>query len=458
MMTMGTLMSSLTARVVAAVVAAVVVVGAVGAVMWSTSSASHAATTYHAKRQALDASIAAAGQQGYTNQDLAPITDQARTLDVSQTPWLVLGQPAYYDSLTTRTVRLQSQLDALKRRLLDQARGDVTKQGAAATAALAKAQQANAADPDVQALQQKLDAAARVQGGAHTLKDYRTAGEQARSVATDATALYDRTQQENTQIQTAAQALIAQQNGNLAAIQTLGNQAVTYANNDASVVAYLSKEVQVKGADNIARMVSRLGKYAGLIGSGDINQAAQGAAAAQSYNSQIHAALIAGLPAKAVLVSFQDQHLWAFENNQLVKDTPVTTGIWGNSDFGTDFGPMKVLWRSHPWTMHSPWPKGSQYWYPDTVVQWTTFFTNTGESIHDASWEPDSMLGPGSQYNLSTRSHGCIHVPYGTAEWMFNWSVEGMPVIVYPGDGSSVASQLSKITTNDQGVPNSAPH
>jgi len=139
-------------------------------------------------------------------------------------------------------------------------------------------------------------------------------------------------------------------------------------------------------------------------------------------------------------------------------ETPVTTGIWGVGDFGTDFGPMKVLHKDHPWKMQSPWPKGSQYWYPDTVVQYATFFTNTGESIHDAAWESDSVLGPGSQYNLSTRSHGCIHVPFGDATWMYNWADVGMPVIVYPGDGSSVSNQLSKITTDDQGNPKSVPH
>jgi hypothetical protein len=41
---------------------------------------------------------------------------------------------------------------------------------------------------------------------------------------------------------------------------------------------------------------------------------------------------------------------------------------------------------------------------------------------------------------------------------MEGWADVGMPVIVYPGDGSSVANQLSKITTDDNGVPNSAPH
>jgi len=32
-----------------------------------------------------------------------------------------------------------------------------------------------------------------------------------------------------------------------------------------------------------------------------------------------------------------------------------------------------------------------------------------------------------------------------------------MPVIVYPGDGSPVANQLSQITTDDQGHPKGIP-
>jgi lipoprotein-anchoring transpeptidase ErfK/SrfK len=115
---------------------------------------------------------------------------------------------------------------------------------------------------------------------------------------------------------------------------------------------------------------------------------------------------------------------------------------------------MKVVHKDHPWKMHSPYPKGSPYWYPDTVVQYATFFTWSGESIHDAAWEPDSLLGPGSQYNASTRSHGCVHVPFNDASWMFNFADVGMPVLVYPGDGTSVANQLSQTTTDDQGSPN----
>jgi lipoprotein-anchoring transpeptidase ErfK/SrfK len=139
-----------------------------------------------------------------------------------------------------------------------------------------------------------------------------------------------------------------------------------------------------------------------------------------------------------------------------VMESVVTTGIRGVTDIGTDFGPMKVLFRNHPYTMRSPWPKTSPHYYPDTVVQWTTFFTSA-ESFHDASWEPDSLLGPGSQFNTSTRSHGCIHLPFNLAQWLFGWATEGTPVDVVPGNGQPVTEQLSEMTTDSQGKPLSAP-
>jgi hypothetical protein len=45
-------------------------------------------------------------------------------------------------------------------------------------------------------------------------------------------------------------------------------------------------------------------------------------------------------------------------------------------------------------------------------------------------------------------------VPFNDAVWMYNFADVGMPVVVYPADGSPVANQLSLSTTNDQGEPN----
>jgi len=448
-------MNSLAVKVVAAVAAVAIVAGGVGVVLWANSASTQAARTYQAKRQTLDANLRLAGQQGYTTTDLAPITSQEVTLEASKKPWFVPGQVPYYDGLTSRTNQLITRLSTLKKQLLDQAQTDVNKQSDSAKASIAQAQQANAADQDVQSLQQRLDAVARAQGAAHTLKDYRAADQQAQSVAQDATTLVQQVQQENQQIQTAAQQLISQNNGNIGAIQAAGNQAVANGNNDASVIEYLIKEIDVKDSGTVMSLLGRRDKFASQIGSSDVNQVAQGAAAAQMFANQVHTILMNGLPSKSVIVSFQAQHAWAYQGDQVVMDNAVTTGIRGISDFGTDFGPMKILHKDHPWKFQSPWPKGSPHWYPDTVVQWTAFFTVTGEAFHDATWEPDSDLGPGSQYTQGLQSHGCIHLPVDKAEWMYNWADVGMPVIVYPGDGTSVANQLAQITTNDQGIPDS---
>jgi hypothetical protein len=75
--------------------------------------------------------------------------------------------------------------------------------------------------------------------------------------------------------------------------------------------------------------------------------------------------------------------------------------------------------------------------------------------MHDADWA-NCCWGPGSQYT-GNASHGCIHLPYNAESFIFNWAQVGIPVVVYQGDGSPVAQQLAKISTDDQGNPLSGP-
>src|SRR5215472_1553220 len=131
---MGTLMNSLALKVVAAAVAVLLVAGGVGVVIYTNTAANQAALAYRAQRQKLDGSLLAASQAGYTTTDLAPITSQERTLEASQKPWFVLGQEPYYNNLTTRTSQLRSELTALEKQLLDQARAEVSKQSDTARA------------------------------------------------------------------------------------------------------------------------------------------------------------------------------------------------------------------------------------------------------------------------------------------------------------------------------------
>jgi hypothetical protein len=443
------------AKLIAGVVLGLLLVAALGVGAWSYETANQAALKYDHQRGTLNAQLQAARQLGYTNEDLRPVTSRLDALNAAAVPWFLPSRPAHYTSALSVTLDLQQQLKVIEQQQLGKARDGSTQQLAAAGTAVNQAQQAQAADIDLQSLQQRIDTANKALGAAHDVREYRAVLTQAQSIAGDATNLVNQTQQENLQIQQAAQQLVASTGGNLQSIQQSGGKATSAGRNDASVAAYVNRSSPYPRYDVLQRAYSRLEKFAPLVGSGDPNQAAQGAAGVQRYADQVHNALIGGLPGKIVLVSFQDQHLWALQGGQVQMETPVTTGIRGVTDYGTDFGPMKVVRKNHPWKMQSPWPHGSPLWYPDTTVQWATFFTNTGESIHDSYWEPDSQLGPGSQYNSSTRSHGCIHVPYGDAQWMYDFADTGMLVVVYPGDGSPVSNQLSLMTTDDQGTPHS---
>ena len=438
----------------ASIVTAGVVLSGVGAGIWSNNAASQASASYHQKRQVLSAQLATAYKDGYTQQDLKPVTSKYTSLTSSAAPWWIPSQAFYFQSQAKQTAQLQAQLQVLEQQIFTTARAEAGKQVDAAKAEATQAQQIGAADGELQPLQQRLSTAAADQGGAKNVRDYRSVTKEAQGILADATTLFTQTQQENQVIQQAAQQLVAQNGGNLGAIQQAGTQALTGGRNDASIAAYMNRLSSFKGYAGIQSLGARLEKYAAIIGSGDLSTAARGTAGVQRYAGQIHAAVFGALPAKVVIISFQSQHLWAFQNGQVAMETAVTTGVRGVTTYGTDFGAMKVLHKDHPWKMHSPFPKGTPYWYPDTVVQYATFFTNSGESIHDANWESDAQLGPGSQYDPSTRSHGCVHVPFNDAVWMYNFADVGMPVVVYPADGSPVANQLSLSTTNDQGEPN----
>jgi lipoprotein-anchoring transpeptidase ErfK/SrfK len=148
-------------------------------------------------------------------------------------------------------------------------------------------------------------------------------------------------------------------------------------------------------------------------------------------NKVLQDAMTQTLPEKAITISLSEQVIRAYEHGQQVFSTYVTTGRPG---LETDPGSFKVYWKVSPWTMHSPWPKGSAYWYPDSKVQMVMWF-NGGDGIHDASWR--SRYGPGTNgphYDPTgedTGTHGCVNVPYSNMVWLWNWTPTGTPVIVY---------------------------
>src|SRR5947208_8996388 len=145
----------------------------------------------------------------------------------------------------------------------------------------------------------------------------------------------------------------------------------------------------------------------------------------------LQSAMSQTLPEKALTISLKEQVIRAYSHGQQVFWTYVTTGRPG---LETDPGNLRVYWKLAPWTRHSPWPKGSPYWYPDSKVRMVMWF-NGGAGIHDAYWR--SRYGPGTQFphydptGEDNGTHGCVNVPYSNMVWLWNLTPTGTPVIVY---------------------------
>jgi len=408
---------------------------------------------YQSQRSQLDAAVKQAEAQGYTQADLQPVLDSLAQVEGQQEPVWVGSRATFYRDQSSTVAGLKTALKDREATVMAQARGDSGQQLGAAQAALANDAALDVDKTLIDPLQSRYDTISKRLTLASLITDVRGVGADAAKLTADATQLGAAQQVENDAVKAAATALEAKDANSLDAVRKEGQDALFNGRNDASIAAYEAKPGRFPNYPGLTAIYNRLEHYAPKLDGSNLDDVALGAAAVLRYGGQIHTLVADAMGPKHVIVSFAAQHVWAYENGNQVMDTPVTTGIRGDTAYGTDFGPMKILYRSHPFKFHSPWPQGSPYYYPDTTVQWTAFFTSSGEAFHDASWQPDSTLGPGSQFQSWTRSHGCIHLTYSQAQWMYGWAIEGTPVDVYPGDGTPVAQQLAQMTTDDQGNP-----
>ncbi len=161
----------------------------------------------------------------------------------------------------------------------------------------------------------------------------------------------------------------------------------------------------------VAALVSTLVMAAGLLLGGTV--AAH--AASRPIDCSEHPA------GRVVVISLAHQELTACQDGSSVLDTPVTTG---RSALPTPPGSYSVFRRNSPWTMRSPWPRSSPYWYPPARVEYTLWF-RPGYAIHDAPWR--SRYGPGTQ---AQGSHGCVNVPRPAMDQLYGWAQVGTPVVV----------------------------
>jgi lipoprotein-anchoring transpeptidase ErfK/SrfK len=149
-------------------------------------------------------------------------------------------------------------------------------------------------------------------------------------------------------------------------------------------------------------------------------QRAQAAAQASSSGC------IDGAPAQLIVIHLATQKLVAYKDGCPLLTTLVTTG---RPQLATDRGTFQIFAKYPTYKMVSPWPQGSPFWYPDTVVNNAMEFVSDGTFIHSADWEPASAYGPGSQ-NGPYASHGCVHVQDGPLAQLYDWAQIGATVTV----------------------------
>lgn len=132
-------------------------------------------------------------------------------------------------------------------------------------------------------------------------------------------------------------------------------------------------------------------------------------------------------------IDYTKQHLWYYENGNLVTETDVVTGNISRNN-GSPDGVFKIVYKDSPAVL-----KGEDY--ESDVTYFMPFAYNVG--IHDASWRNGQF---GGQIYKSNGSHGCINAPLEIATILFEKVKVGTPVIAYYREKVELSAENAKIS------------
>lgn len=385
---------------------------------------------YETARQQVIAEQAHAQSLGLDAAELSDLQRQAMTTS-SETPPPPATAPFnqsridFFSSAASQEVQIREQIQGREQLLLSQAKASAESSIGKMQADLAKARQDGVDD---QLLSDYEALPARAQGefdaAAATVRAYRGIADELKAPATKLALLIAEQETTNALIGQYAAQVAAQDHGDAGVARGSASTALTKVQADLATARIFSMDVSI--IDNHVQKLSTQLPTATTAAA--LEQVAGGLMVADTVLLQ---AMTTNLPEKAITVSLKEQVVRAYEHGKVVFSTLATTGRPG---LETDPGSFKVYAKNSPWTMHSPWPKGSIYWYPDTKVKMVMWF-NGGDGIHDAYWR--AYYGPGTEYphydplGEDNGTHGCVNVPYSAEVWLWNWTPIGTPVIVY---------------------------
>lgn len=121
---------------------------------------------------------------------------------------------------------------------------------------------------------------------------------------------------------------------------------------------------------------------------------------------------------KQIIVDRSDQKLYGYEGDELVFEEFISTGL---ALTPTPRGVFTIYRKTPSRYMQGPVPGISDDFYDLPGVPWNLYFTYEGAVIHGAYWHDQF----GKQW-----SHGCVNVPLGRAEELYQWAEVGMEVVV----------------------------
>ena len=134
---------------------------------------------------------------------------------------------------------------------------------------------------------------------------------------------------------------------------------------------------------------------------------------------------------KVIKISLGKQELIAYDGDKPFLSTLVTSG---GQDIPTPTGIFEILEKAAPFVFHSPFPRGSQYWYPDTKANYAMLFDQRdADFVHDAPWRSKfgpGTNGPGVPGQPYTGSHGCVETPANVMPRLYPWTPLGTPVVI----------------------------
>lgn len=131
---------------------------------------------------------------------------------------------------------------------------------------------------------------------------------------------------------------------------------------------------------------------------------------------------ISGVGDTYIQISLTEQHMWYYEQGQLVLETPIISGD-DTQGWGTITGVYSIMAKERDAVLEG-YAYGWDYSVP--VNFWMPIYTD-GTGLHDATWQSDF----GGKTYLGGGSHGCVNLPYNIAEQLFNRVTVGTPVVIY---------------------------